>query len=122
MAEGLLKKLRGEQIYVDSVGVREGVTDGMAIATMAECGIDLTDHVPKKLDDLTDTLFDLIITLTPEAHHRALEVTRTSAAEVEYWPMPDPSAVEGNRDIRLDAYRALRERLEKLISERFSDE
>jgi hypothetical protein len=60
------------------------------------------------------------VTLSPEAHHRALELTRTSAVDVEYWPTEDPSAVEGNRAQRLDAYRQVREQLLARIRERFA--
>jgi len=49
--------------------------------------------------------FDLIITLSPEAHHKALELTRTLAADVEYWPTHDPTGTEGNREQKLQAYR-----------------
>jgi len=120
MAEGILKQLRGGTLYVDSVGVREGVRHPVAEVVMREIGIDLSRHVPKRLADLLDTSFDLIITLTPEAHHQALELTRTSAVEGEYWKLGDPSAVEGNRDVVLDAYRALRDDLVARIWRRFA--
>ena len=50
----------------------------------------------------------------------ALELTRTSAVDIEYWPTADPSAVEGNRAQRLDAYREVREQLLARIHERFA--
>jgi protein-tyrosine-phosphatase len=122
MAEGILKQLRGDTLYVDSVGVREGVPHAMTELMMREIGIDLSRHVPKRLADLLDTSFDLIITLTPEAHHQALELTRASAVEVEYWKLGDPSAVEGNRDVVIAAYRALRDDLVERIRRRFEIE
>ena len=121
MAEGVAKHFYGDRIYVDSVGVREGELDPMAVDVMAEIGIDISGHRPKRLDDLMDTSFDLVITLTPEAQHRAIELTRTSAAEVEYWPMPDPSVFESNREARLAAYRELREILLARIRDRLGD-
>jgi protein-tyrosine-phosphatase len=120
MAEGILKKLRGDTLYVDSVGVREGAPHPITAIVMQEIGVDLSRHVPKRLADLLDTSFDLIITLTPEAHHQALELTRTSAVEVEYWKLGDPSAVEGSRDVVLAAYRALRDDLYDRIKRRFA--
>ena len=59
----------------------------------------------EELEDLEGLNFDLIVTLSPEAHHKALELTRTLAADVEYWPTADPTAIEGSREQRLDAYR-----------------
>ena len=120
MAEAILKQLHGGTVYVDSVGVREGELDTMAVAVMAEIDIDISGHQAKRLGDLMDTSFDVIVSLSPEAHHQAIELTRTSAAEVEYWNTVDPSVVEGSREVRLAAYRELRDFLTERIRDRFS--
>jgi protein-tyrosine-phosphatase len=119
MAEAMLKLLHGRQVFVDSVGVRAGELDGFAVAAMDEIGIDISRHRSKSFDDLEDTSFDLIISLSPEAHHRALELTRTMACEVEFWNTFDPSVVEGSRESRLEAYREVRDFLMKRIRARF---
>ena len=122
MAAALLKQMLGGSLYVGSAGVRKGELDPFAIAVMEEIGIDIRSHGPmtfEELEDLEGLNFDLIVTLAPEAHHKALDLTRTLAAEVEYWPTPDPTATEGNREQRLDAYRAVRDLLIKKIRERF---
>lgn len=119
IAEAILKQLHRQRIFVDSVGVRSEAVDPFAIAAMAEIGIDLAGHRSKTFDDLEDTSFDLIVTLTPEAHHRALEMTRTMAVDVEYWPTADPTAIEGSREAMLEAYRSVRDDLWDKISARF---
>jgi len=119
MAESILKHLQGHRIYVDSVGVRSGEIDSFAIEVLDEIGIDLSRHRSKSFDDLEDEYYDLIITLSPEAQHRAVELTRTMAVELEFWHTFDPSIVEGNRDSRLAAYRQVREQLMARIRERF---
>ncbi|MEX0760804.1 MAG: arsenate reductase ArsC [Tistlia sp.] len=119
MAEGLLKHLLGHRIFVDSVGVRAGELDGFAIAVMEELGIDLSRHHAKTFDSLEDESFDLIVSLSPEAQHTAVEMTRTWACEVEYWNTFDPSIVEGGREERLDAYRQVRDQLMERIRKRF---
>jgi len=122
MAAALLKQMLAGSLYVGSAGVRKGELDPFASAVMEEIGIDINKHGPitfEELEDLEGLNFDLIITLSPEAHHKALELTRTLAVEVEYWPTADPTAVEGNREQRLDAYRALRDHLVAKIRERF---
>jgi protein-tyrosine-phosphatase len=119
MAEAILKHLRGKSIYVDSVGLKPSETDGFAIAVMDELGLDISKHKPKTFDQLEDSSFDLIITLSPEAHHKALEWSRHMAAEVEYWPTFDATAIEGDRERRLEAYREVRDLLMKRIRERF---
>jgi protein-tyrosine-phosphatase len=119
MAEGIAKMLHGRRIFVDSVGMRPGELDPFAVAVMDEIGIDISRHRPKTFDNLEDTSFDLIVSLSPEAHHRALEMTRTMACEVEFWNTFDPSIVEGSREVRLDAYREVRDTLARRIRERF---
>jgi protein-tyrosine-phosphatase len=119
MAEAMLKHLHGRRIFVDSVGVRAGALDEFAIAVMDEIGIDITKHKPKSFDDLEDDSFDLIVSLSPEAQHKAVDMTRTLAAEVEFWNTFDPSIVEGSRDMRLDAYRQVRDQLMNRLLQRF---
>ena len=119
MAEAMLKHLHGRQIYVDSAGVRAGPLDEFAVAVMDELGIDITRHKAKTFDDLEDGSFDVVISLSPEAQHRAVEMTRTMAAEVEFWNTFDPSVVEGSRETRLEAYRQVRDQLMKRILQRF---
>src|ERR1700677_583563 len=123
MAAAMLRQMLGSSIYVGSAGVRKGEPDPFAVAVMAEIGLDISRHKPltfEELDDLEGLNFDLILTLAPEAHHRALEITRTSAVDVEYWPTPDPSIVEGSREQRPEAYRAARDQLLAHINERFA--
>jgi protein-tyrosine-phosphatase len=119
MAEALLKFLHGQRIYVQSVGVRPGETDPFAIAALDEIGLDLSRHAPKSFDDLKDDYFDLVISLSPEAQHRAVELTRTSSCEIEFWPTFDASLIEGNREARLEAYRSLRDDLLERLRRRF---
>lgn len=119
MAEGLLKHLLGHRIYVDSVGVRPLEIDPFVVEIMDELGIDLSKHRPKSFDDLEDTSYDLIVSLSPEAQHSAVELTRTMACEVEFWNTLDPSIVEGNREMRLEAYRQVRDQLMRRIEQRF---
>ncbi len=120
MAEGLLKHLLGHRIYVDSAGVRSGEIDPFAVAVMEEIGIDLSRHRAKSFDELADSSYDLIISLSPEAQHKAVELTRTMACEVEFWPVMDPTWVEGSREVRLEAYRQVRDELRRRIEARFA--
>lgn len=119
MAEAIAKQLFGHRIYVDSVGVWAEEIDGFAVAVMDEIGIDISGHKPKSFDDLEDSSFDLIISLSPEAQHRAVEMTRTMACDVEFWPTLDPSIIDGSRETMLDAYRQVRDALMERIKQRF---
>src|SRR5580658_18597 len=123
MAAALFKHLFGHTAYVASAGVRTAELDPFAVAAMDEVGLDISKHRPmtfEELDDWEGLNFDLIVTLAPEAHHRALDLTRTLAADVEYWPTHDPTGAEGNREQKLQAYREVCDGLLLRIRKRFS--
>ncbi len=120
MAAALARHLFPTGLYVESAGVLPGYRDPFVDAVLAEVGLDLGNHRPHTLDELEDLNFDLVVTLSPEAHHRALELTRTLAIDVEYWPAADPSVATGSRDQILESYRAVRDGLSGRIKARFS--
>ncbi len=121
MAAAIARRLLPADVYVASAGVRRGELDPFAVAVMEEIGIDLSHHRPLTFEELEDGFFDVVVTLAPEAHHRALELTRASAVDVEYWPTIDATAFDGNREQRLDAYRAVRDGMIQRIRARFSE-
>ena len=121
MALALMKSMF-PKIYAASAGVRKGDLDQFAVTAMEEIGRDIAKHKPMTFEELEDwegLNFDLIVTLSPEAHHKALELTRTLAADVEYWPTPDPVGLQGSREQQLDAYRSVRDGLMDRIRHRF---
>jgi protein-tyrosine-phosphatase len=122
IAAALTEQLYGQNLKVASAGVRTDDPDPFVTAVMDELGIDVSRHRSMSLDQLADLEgldFDLVVSLSPEAHHAALDLTGDHPLKVEYWPTEDPTVVEGNREQRLDAYRAVRDQLMKRIRERF---
>lgn len=122
MAAALFGQFVGPSVQVRSAGVQKTELDPFAVSAMAEIGLDIGEHRPVTFEELEDWEgldFDLIVTLSPEAHHKALKLTGRLDVAVEYWPTLDPSVVEGSRDQRLHAYREVREQLAKRIIERF---
>src|SRR3712207_6799509 len=114
MAEAIARHYFGKSVYVQSAGIRKGEADPFMVAALDEIGIDASKHRPRTLDELEEwegLNFDLIVSLSPEAHHAALELTRTVAADVEYWPTADPTIIQGSREQKLDAYRDVRDGL-----------
>jgi protein-tyrosine-phosphatase len=123
MAQSLLQQMFPRALYVKSAGVKKGELDPFAVTVMAELGQDIARHKPitfEELDNWEGLNFDLIITLSPEAHHKALELTRTIAADVEYWPTQDPTGTEGSREQKLQAYREVCDSLSLRIRKRFA--
>jgi protein-tyrosine-phosphatase len=119
MAEALAREALPASTFIASAGVRAGERDPFVDVVLAEVGLTLDEREPRAMDDLEDGYFDLIITLAPQAHHAALELTRSTAVEVEYWPTADPTLVPGTRDQIIEAYRDVRERLKARIAARF---
>lgn len=119
MASAIMRHLSSNRVYAKSAGVHTAPNDPFAIAVMEEFGIDISGHEPITIDELHDTSFDLVVTLAPEAHHKVLELTRTMAFDVEYWPTIDPSAAQGNREQVMDTYRACRDGLFRKVKDRF---
>ena len=120
-----MRRAVGDRVFVDSCGLRlDPGDDGQGAdpfveAVMAELSCDLSRHRPKTFDQLEDSSFDLVVSLTPEAQHRAVELARGRAVEIEYWPTHDPTLSEGSREARLAAYREVRDALAAKIAERF---
>ena len=120
MAASLMRRRFGRTTFVDSCGLKPAdEIDPFATSVLDELGLDAAHHHPKGFADLEDSSFDVVVTLSPEAHHRALEWTRHMACAVEYWPTFDPTVAEGSREQRLEAYRQVRDRLDARILQRF---
>ena len=111
MAEGIVKFLQGHVLRVSSVGVRAGTLDQFAVTVMHEIGIDISTHSPKTAEALSCNSFDLILSLSPEAQHHAVYISQTTDTKLVFWNTFDPSYVEGNREVRLAAYRDVRDTL-----------
>lgn len=122
MAAALMRRRYQGAIFVDSCGlrVRPGdLVDPFSVSVMDELGLDISGHRPKSFDDLIDSSFDVVISLSPNAHHRALELSRRQSVELEYWPTEDPTVATGGRENILDAYRRVRDSLDARIVQRF---
>lgn len=118
MAAAIARHLFPGKIFIDSAGARKGELDPFAVTVMDEIGLDISRHRPQSFEDLEDSNFDLIISLAPEAHHKAIEYTRYNSVEAEYWPTADPTLATGSRERILDEYRAVRDQLMARIKTR----
>ena len=125
MAEGLMKRLYGQRAYVQSAGVKNDMEiDGFSIAVCHEIGIELSRHRSRSFEEmmeLGDDLgqFDLIVALSPASQRTALDLTRFSHLDVEYWPILDPTALGETRDAKLAAYRQARDQIRDRMIARF---
>ena len=122
MAAALMRLMYGPRVYVDSCGIKAVAGfDPFMIQVLSEVGAEVVSHGPKRFEELDDGSFDLVVSLTPDAQHRAAQAMRGRAVQIEYWPTYDPTDAEGSRDRVLDAYRQLRDHLQRRIRERFGE-
>lgn len=119
MAEALANRHCKRRVFIESVGLIAGNLDPFSVAAMAEEKIDIGHHEPKAIADVDITLFDLVIALTPESHAHIQRMQLGDDTQLEYWPTPDPSDAEGNRNQVMDSYRLVRDRLEVRIADKF---
>lgn len=123
MAAELMRLRFGPLVRVDSAGVRpHEEVSAMAAFVVDERGGDISKLRPKGLnafEEAEEGPFELIVTLSPEAHHRALDMIPALGLAAEYWPTFDPSLAEGSRDQVLMEYRTVRDTLDKRIASRF---
>jgi arsenate reductase len=125
MAEGLMKKLYGQQCYVQSVGVKNDMEiDGFAVSVCKEVGVELDRHQSRSFDEMEQwgddlSSYDLIIALSPASQRRALELTRFFHLDVDYWPILDPTGLGETRDAKLVQYRAARDQIVQRLTDAF---
>ena len=125
MAEGIMKKLYGTRIYIQSAGVKSDLeVDGFVVSVCEEIGVELERHRVRSFADMEEwgddiSAYDLVIALSPAAQRQALEYTRTNALEVEYWPIMDPTGLGETREAKLVSYRATRDQILERIKTRF---
>jgi arsenate reductase len=121
VAEGLMKKLHGDTVFVQSAGVHHDLdVDPFMVAVAAELDVDISRHRCKSFDEMEEwgddmEAYDMIVALSPASQRRALEYTRHLSIEVVYWPTLDPTGIGERREQKLDAYRQTRDQILKSI-------
>lgn len=109
MAEGLLRAAAGERYRVDSAGTEATAVRPEAIAAMRELGIDISAQRSKTLDQFLGEPIDWLITVCDQAVEAC--PTLPGVERQLHWSVEDPSAVEGDPDRRMAAFRSARDEL-----------
>ena len=119
MAEGMMKSRFPGTVFVDSCGIHPGSMDSFTVKAMAEIDMDISSHEPKTFDDIKDANFDLVICFSEDSHALAKEFVRGKSMELEYWPVYDAALTSENQQLRLDAYRMVRDEISRRLDDRF---
>jgi arsenate reductase (thioredoxin) len=120
MAEAWLNRLGHGAIEAFSAGSRPaGYVHPLAVQVMAEAGLDISRHRSKPVNDFLGQAFDYVITVCDDAAE-SCPVFPGQGTRV-HWGFEDPARTEGDENLRLHAFRSvrdgLRERIEALVAE-----
>lgn len=119
MAEALLKKALGREVYVQSAGVFAENISVIAEQVMEEIGINIADHCSRTYNDLSEDSFDVIVALSSEAYNFARNVTEKKCKLVEYWEVTSPPQLgEVSREMVVEACRRIRDEIRQHIYNR----
>ena len=121
MAEAMLQARFAKRIFLDSCGIHPGTMDGFTVKVMEEVGLDISSHAPKNFDDLQDDYFDMVVCFSEESFAIAREFARGKSTDVEYWPVYDVALTSENQQLRLNAYRYVRDVITRYLNDRFPD-
>ncbi len=111
MAEGLARALAPGDLSIYSAGSKPSRVHPLAIAAMAEAGIDIERQRSKGLDEVPLEEVDTVITLCAE---EVCPVLATGVSQL-HWPIPDPAAVGGDPSEDLKSFCVVRDQLRRKI-------
>ncbi|HUS04865.1 MAG TPA: arsenate reductase ArsC [Bryobacteraceae bacterium] len=120
MAEGLFRQAAGDRYEVFSAGTKPGQVRPEAIAVMGEIGIDISGHRSKSVDEFAGHEFDVVLTVCDNANASCPAFPGTSRRL--HWPLEDPAAVTGTEEQRQAAFRAIRDQIQKRITDFLKEE
>ena len=96
IAHGYLQAFAGERAEVYSAGVETHGVNPKAIETMAEDGIDISDHTSNNIAEYQGIDFDLVITVCDNARERCPFFP--SQAQKFHHNFPDPAKATGSEE------------------------
>ena len=127
MAEGLLRAIYGGRYEVYSAGVDATMVDPRAVSVMRETRIDISGQRSKSVKELEETIFDLAVTVCDRAKQACpicsidleLPTPVPKAREVLHRSFEDPAAVSGPEEVKLEAFRRVRDEIREWIIQTF---
>lgn len=116
MAEGFARHFGGADIEAFSAGTQPAErVHPLAVKVMAEKGIDLSRHYPKKVDELLSQPLEAVVTVCGDAEERC--PLFPGKVHREHWPLPDPAKATGTEQEVLTFFRSVRDDIEQRVRE-----
>lgn len=109
MAEGILRRIAGDDFEVASAGVARSHVRPEAIKVMGELGIDISGHRSKSVDEFLGQEFDYVITVCDNANEQC--PVFPGKTERIHWSFEDPAAAQGDEPERLTVFRRVRDEI-----------
>ena len=107
MAEGMVRAWGGDRFEPVSAGTEATQVRAEAIQVMREIGIDISEHTSKTIEPFMGEAFSWVITVCDTAKESCPVIP--GAKQQAHWSIDDPSAVEGDEQQRLEAFRKARD-------------
>lgn len=117
LAEGIARSLAPPDVRISSAGSEPTSVRPLAIAALAEIGIDIRAHRSKTVADIDVDSVDAVITLCAE---EVCPVFPRAVLKI-HWGLPDPAAATGDEPARLAAFRDVRDELRRRLGAVFAD-
>ncbi len=121
MAEGWARALKADVIEAWSAGIETHGLNPNAVRVMAEAGVDISGHTSKRVDDLKDVNFDVVVTVCGHANETC-PAWLGGTARVVHVGFDDPPALArelaeqgASEEQQLDAYRRVRDEIKAFV-------
>lgn len=116
MGEAFLMQAGGERFEVQSAGIEPGRLNPLVVQAMQELGIDISGNKTKQVSDFIarGVLFDYVITVCDETSAERCPIFPGKAMRL-HWGFPDPSALQGTDEEKLQAIRPIRDDIKKKV-------
>lgn len=117
ISEGLLNYFGKDKYQAFSAGSTATKVNPFSIEALKEIGIDITHHYSKDMSEFENEIFDYVITVCDNAKESCPFFP--GAKHYAHKSFKDPSAVTGNYEDKLNAFRNTRDEIKEWIFEFF---
>jgi len=116
MAEAWLNRLCPEQFEAHSAGLEPGALNPLAVEAMREIGVDISGKKTQSVLDVFNSgqLFSYVITVCDESSAERCPIFPAATKRL-HWSFPDPAAITGSHEERLNGVRKIRDQIRARI-------
>lgn len=117
MAEGLLKHIMQSKYEINSAGTKPSIVRPEAIKALAEIGIDISNNRSKSVGEFANQEIDYVLTVCDNAKENCPYFP--AKTKLIHHSFEDPAEVQGSEEVRLTAFREIRDEIKKYFEDDF---